>query len=203
MKFACLFLLSAGLALSLAAPLPRSNHDAGGPAVPGTQSLADSMQRKLDYLEANGRKSHPDPKPTIITDAEANAYVAAGRVQLPQGVKSVKFSGTPGVITGNSRVDFDQLTASQRSSNPMLQIFSGVHDVQVVAHANAAQGQGHVQVDSVSLDGTEIPRFVLQLFVSHYLESRYPGVGLDSTFRLASRVDSARVGNHDVTLIQK
>jgi hypothetical protein len=176
---------------------------ASAPISPGTQTLADSMQRKLDHIAANGRKAHPDAKPTIITEDEANAYVAAGRVRLPQGVKSVKFSGTPGVITGNSQVDFDQLTASQRSSNPMLQMFSGVHDVQVVAHASAAGGQGHVVVDTVSLDDTEIPRFVLQLFVSHYLEPKYPGVGLDSTFHLASRVDSAAVGNHNVTLVQR
>lgn len=201
MKFIFLTLIAAGLAGI--ASHAGSAKAASAPVTPGTQTLADSMQRKLDYIAANGRKAHPDSKPTIITEDEANAYVAAGRVRLPQGVKSVKFSGTPGVITGNSQVDFDQLTASQRSSNPMLQMFSGVHDVQVVAHASAAGGQGHVVVDTVSLDDTEIPRFVLQLFVSHYLESKYPGVGLDSTFRLASRVDSAAVGNHNVTLVQR
>ncbi len=190
--------LSLGLEVQMAA-----GFNLGGPAAGSTQALADSMQRKLDFMAANGRKAHPDSRPTIITEDEANAYVAAGRVQLPVGVKSVKFSAAPGVITGNSRVDFDQLTASQRSSNPMLEMFSGVHDVQVVAHASAAGGQGHVVVDTVALDGTEIPRFVLQLFVRHYLESKYPGVGLDSTFRLASRVDSAVVGSHNVTLVQR
>jgi hypothetical protein len=198
-KFIFLILIAAELAGGTAGHA--GARSASGPVRP--QALADSMQRKLDYISANGRKAHPDSKPTIITEDEANAYVAAGRVRLPQGVKSVKFSGTPGVITGNAQVDFDQLTAAQRSSNPMLEIFSGVHDVQVVAHAGAASGQGHVVVDTVSLDGTEIPRFVLQLFVRHYLEPKYPGIGLDSTFHLAARVDSAAVGNHDVTIVQR
>jgi hypothetical protein len=169
---------------------------------PSTQSLADSMQRKLDYIEANGSKSHPDPKPTVITEDEANAYVAAGRVRLPVGVKAARFSATTGVITAKARVDFDQLTAG-RNSNPLLSMFSGVHDVTVAAHANGSGGQGHVAVDSVSLDDTEVPRFVLELFVKYYLQPRYPGIGLDSTFRLPSRVNTATVGNHTLTVVQR
>jgi len=168
-----------------------------------TRSLADSMQRKLDYVEANGRRPHPDPKPTVISEDEANAYVAAGRVNLPAGVKSLRFAGTPGVITGNARVDFDQLTAEQRTSNPLLSMFSGLHDVVVVSHASAAAGMGRVVVDSVSLDGTEIPRFVLEMFVKHYLQPKYPDIGLDSTFRIPSRVNTAAVGSRSLTLVQR
>jgi hypothetical protein len=170
---------------------------------PSTQSLADSMQRKLDYIDANGRKAHPDPRPTVMTEDEVNAYVAAGRVRLPAGVQSARFSGTPGVITGNARVDFDQLTASQRSANPLLGIFTGVHDVAVVAHASGADGVGRVSVDSVSLDGTEIPRFALELFVKRYLQPKYPNIGMDSTFRMAARVNTATVGSHTLTVVQK
>jgi hypothetical protein len=195
--------LISALALVLACiVLPAAAQQSAAAPRAASRSLADSMQRKLDYMEANGRKAHPDPKPTVISEAEANAYVAAGRVKLPAGVQAVTFSGTPGVITGNARVDFDQLTASQRSSNPLLGAFTGVHDVVVASHASGAAGTGHVVVDTVSLDGVEIPRFVLDMFVKHYLQ-RYPGVGMDSTFRMPSRVSTATVGNHSLTLVQK
>ena len=60
-----------------------------------------------------------------------------------------------------------------------------------------------VSVDSVSLDGIEIPRFVLQLFVEKYLQPKYPNIGLDSRFALPDRIDTAIVGLHKLTITQK
>jgi hypothetical protein len=87
--------------------------------------------------------------------------------------------------------------------NTLLEVFRGVHDVDVVAHAHAAAGVGYVEVDSVSLDGVEIPRFVLQLFVANYIQPKYPNLGLDSSFRLPDRIDQATVGVHELTVTQK
>jgi hypothetical protein len=162
-----------------------------------------SMDRKLQRIEANGASAHPDQTPTEFTEEEVNSYLASGRVQLPSGVQSVKFQGEPGIITANTRVDFDQLKAGKRSSNPLLSMFSGVHDVIVQAHAHGSGGQGIVNVDSVSLDGVEIPRFVLQLFVEKYLQPKYPNIGLDSHFALPDRMDTATVGRHKLTVTQK
>jgi len=162
-----------------------------------------SMDRKLQRIEANGASAHPDQTPTEFTEEEVNSYLASGRVQLPSGVQSVKFQGEPGIITANTRVDFDQLKTGKRSSNPLLSMFSGVHDVIVQAHAHGSGGQGIVNVDSVSLDGVEIPRFVLQLFVEKYLQPKYPNIGLDSHFALPDRIDTATVGRHKLTVTQK
>jgi hypothetical protein len=106
-------------------------------------------------------------------------------------------------VTGTARVDFDQLKAGRRSSNPLLSVFTGIHEVVVVAHAQGAGGQGFVNVDSVSLDGVDIPRFVLQMFAEKYLQPKYPNVGLDSRFALPNRIDTARVGVHTLTVTQK
>jgi hypothetical protein len=48
-----------------------------------------------------------------------------------------------------------------------------------------------------------VPRFVLQLFVDKYLTPRYPEIGLDSKFKLPDRIDSARVEEHKIVLVQK
>jgi hypothetical protein len=100
-------------------------------------------------------------------------------------------------------VDFDRIRAGVRSSNPLLSIFSGVHDVVVATHAYGAGGQGYVHVDSVSLDGVGVPRFLLQLFVEKYLQPKYPQLGLDSRFSLPDRIDTATVGQHKLTVTQK
>ena len=161
------------------------------------------MEAKLEHVETNARATRPDPRPTVFSEREVNAYLASDRVQLPAGVESVELTGTPQVITGKSKVNFDRVRQGSGSSNPLLSMFSGVHDVLVVSHAYGAQGVGHVHVDSVSLDGVEVPRFVLELFVEHFLQPKYPELGLDSEFRLPDRVDTATIGLHRLTLVQR
>jgi hypothetical protein len=136
---------------------------------------AAACQRKLQHVESNGALA---------------------------GVQSVAFQGQPGMVIGTARVDFDQLKAGKNTYNPLLSVFSGLHDVVVATHAHGAGRQGFVHVDSVSLDGVEVPEFVLQLFVDKYLKPKYPEIGIDSRFALPSRVDAATVGLHKVTLTQ-
>jgi hypothetical protein len=164
---------------------------------------ATRMERKLRHLDANAAAAHPDPSPTRFTEKEINAYLASGRLPLPAGVNSVRLEGTPGMVTGSARVDFDQLRADQPSPSPLLAMFSGVHDVVVVAQTHGAGGKGFVHVDSVSLDGVAIPRFVLQVFVDTVVQPKHPEVRLDSQFDLPDRINTATVGLHELTVTQR
>jgi hypothetical protein len=161
------------------------------------------FERKLQHLQSNAAQAHPDPSPTEFAEQEINAYLASGKVELPKGVRSVALQEQPGIIVGTSRVDFDQLKAGMNSYNPLLSVFSGVHEVVVTAHAYGARREGVVHVDSVFLDGVEVPSFVLEMFVEKYLKPKYPNIGIDSRFALPAHVESATVGLHKVTVIQK
>ena len=165
-------------------------------------NAADSAADKLDYIHRNGQKAHPDPRPTQLTEAEANAYFASGKVKMPSGVQSVRLTGDSGAVTANCRIDFDQVKAGRGNSNPLLHLFSGVHDVVVQADASGFNYEGHVHVNSVSIDGVEVPQFVLEVFVEKYVTPKYPGVGLDSTFRLPDKIETATVGSHELTVVQ-
>lgn len=167
------------------------------------QSATASADRKFQHIAQNAQQPRPDQRPTVLTDREVNAYVNSPNVKLPTGVKSVKFNGRPGVIDATARVDFDQITASRRSGNPLLAIFSGVHDVHVVANAEGSGGQGRVEIQSADIDGTTIPRMALEFFLSHYVTPKYPDVGMTSTFKLPYRIDTATVGQGTLTLTQK
>ena len=186
-------LIVAALAASLLLASPKTAH----------LSPAASMAKKLAHLESNGRLTHPRSTPTIFTEQEVNAYLASGAITFPEGVQSVKLVGEPGVINGSAQVDFDKVREGIHSSNPLLSVFSGMHDVQVATHAYGEHGIAYVHVDSVSLDGVEVPHFVLELFVEKYIAPRNPQIGLDSKFDLADRIDSATVGEHQLTVIQK
>jgi hypothetical protein len=168
-----------------------------------THRLADTMQRKLDHIRENGALAHPDETPTVITQEEVNDYFADGRVKLPQGVKKVTMQGKPGVVDAFINVDFDELRAGQGSSNPLLSIFSGRHDVLLVADAAGSGGQGKVHVRAVSIDSVEVPRVALEFFVQKFITPKYPNIGLDSQFQLPARIDLATVGYHKLTLTQK
>ena len=165
--------------------------------------LADSMQAKLNYIEQNGHRARPDQRPTVMTEDEINDYLASGRVELPKGVNKVRLEGRSGQVTAFLKVDFDKIREGQQSSNPLMGLFTGVHDVTVDTNASGSGGEGRVQVNSVSLDGTEIPHMALEFFVDKYITSKYPNVGMDSHFHMPDRIDIASVGYHKLTVTQK
>ena len=161
------------------------------------------MQQKLDHLDQNAKANPVDTRPTQLNEDEVNAWVAEGMLKMPKGVKKAVFHAQSGTIQCDANVDFDEITAGKHSFNPLLMIFSGTHDISVVGAADAQAGTGHVHIQSASLDGIDIPRTVLELFVNRYLKPKYPNVGLDSDFKMPDRIDTATVGNHYVVLTQK
>ena len=169
----------------------------------GSTPAARSMERKLDHLDRNARAATPDPTPTVLTEEEVNAYVQSGGINLPRGVQRVHLVGQPGAVTADMQVDFDQITQGSRSINPLLALFSGVHQVQVATHAHGEHGVGHVHVDSVFIDGVEVPPMALQFFADRYVKPKHPELGIDSRIQMPDRIDSAVVGRQRVTLVQK
>ena len=84
-----------------------------------------------------------------------------------------------------------------------MTLFTGLHAVEVSAHAIGRNGQGQVHIENVAIDGVTVPRIALEVFADRYLKSKYPGVGLDSSFPLPERIDSATIGQHTLTVSQK
>ncbi|HJS98732.1 MAG TPA: hypothetical protein VJ756_06540, partial [Terriglobales bacterium] len=103
MKLAAIIFLGMAFAFAAVAAWPN--------APDANNSAVESMQRKLERIQSNGEQAQPQPLTTVMTEQEVNAYAASGRVQLPKGVESLRFSGQPGVVDSWARVDFDQLTA--------------------------------------------------------------------------------------------
>ena len=132
-----------------------------------------------------------------------NAWFREGGYKLPQGVEKVIFHSQPDAIIADATVDFDAVKQGKRNLNPLLSMFSGVHEVQVTAAASAQNGQGHVVIQAVSIDGVEVPHLALELFVNKYVTPKYPNVGLDNQFAAPDRIDSATVGNDNALLSQK
>jgi hypothetical protein len=175
------------------------------PSADSHSAAYQSAQRKVQEITANGRLARPQPKTTVLTADEINAYLAEGGVALPDGVQRVRFGSVPAVVTATARVDFDRLTASKRINNPwMALLFTGVHDVSVEAQATGGSGMASVRVETVTMDGVKVPRAAMQFLVDYYLRPKYgPNVGLDSRFPLPAHIDAAEVGNNQVAVTQR
>jgi hypothetical protein len=132
-----------------------------------------------------------------------NAWFAEGGYKLPKGVQKVVFHSRTDTIDANATVDFDAVKEGKRNLNPLLSMFSGVHEVEVTATASAENGEGHVTIQTVSIDGVGVPHLALELFVNKYIKPKYPSVGLDNTFHMPDRIDTATVGNDNALLTQK
>jgi hypothetical protein len=58
-------------------------------------------------------------------------------------------------------------------------------------------------VESVTIDGTNVPRMALQMFVNHYVKPKYPNVDLDAEYKLPTRMDSATIKTQEGVIVQK
>ena len=162
-----------------------------------------AMQQKLAWMKQNGTKAHPEPKPVELTEPEVNAYFNEGGVKLPKGVSHVRLTSKPGVIDAHAEIDFEAITQGRGANNPLYSLFAGTHDIHAVAQAAGTGGTGTIRVQSVELDGIQIPQFALEWFVQRYLTPKYPNVGITSTFKLPLRIDTAVVDTGKVRLVQR
>jgi hypothetical protein len=158
--------------------------------------------QKVAYLRSNGASQHPDPKPVELTEAEANAFFNEGGVRLPVGVSKVRLAAHPGQIDGHAQVDFDQIMQRRGVNNPLAGMFTGQHDVHAVSDARGANGAGTIHIQSVELDGVQIPQFALEWFLERYVAPRYPNVGMTTSFKLPLHIDSAVIESGKVRLQQ-
>jgi hypothetical protein len=181
-----------------------SSARAQGYAAPGRLTAYESAEQKIAWIGENGRSETPSQQPTVLTAAEWNAYLNEGGVKLPEGVTAVHIHTRPSIIEGEAEVDFDRLTANRTRNNPLLQLFTGKHHVNVLAHGSAIRGVATIQVDHVTFDGVEIPRFALDYFAGRFLRPKYgSAVGLDSVFRLKNRMYTVVIGDEQATITQR
>jgi hypothetical protein len=88
-------------------------------------------------------------------------------------------------------------------NNPLYNLFSGSHDIHVVAEAAGVNGIATIKTQTVELDNVAVPEWALEFFVQRYLTPRYPNVGMTSTFKMPLRIQTARIETGKVVLEQR
>lgn len=162
-----------------------------------------TITQKLAYLKLNAARPHPDPKPVVLTEPEVNAYFNEGGVKLPTGVSEVHLTSSPRVVDAHAHVDFEEIMRGHNKNNPLYDLFSGSHDIHVVAEAAGTNGVASIKVQTVELDNVAVPQWALEFFVQRYITPKYPNVGLSSTFKMPLRIQTATIEGGKVILEQK
>jgi hypothetical protein len=174
-----------------------------GPVSDTRSAAYRSIQQKLAYLKLNASRPHPDPKPVELTEAEVNAYFNEGGVKLPNGVSGVRLTSRPGIIDGRAHVDFEPIMQGRNQNNPLYSLFSGQHEIHVVADGAGLNGVATIKVQTVEMDDVAIPEWALEFFLQHYITPKYHNVGMTSTFPMPLRVQTATVEAGKVRLEQR
>jgi hypothetical protein len=170
---------------------------------PSANSASTALESKIQYLQRNAERNPPDPQITVLSQNDINSYFSSGKLKMPAGVQDLRTELHANEVIGTAHVDFDQVRAGKSENNPLLSLFSGVHDVRVDATAQGQNGQADVQIQSAQLDGIEIPKFALQMFLRKYVQPKYPDIGMETRFELPERIDTAKIEESQVSVTQR
>lgn len=160
---------------------------------------ARQFQAALDRIQDNATTPGPHP-PVVLTAAGANAYFAQD-AKLPAAIRGLRLSSSPGVIRGQAEIDFSRLPRAGAGGLAQI-IFTGIHQVSAVADLDSgATPAARLTIVRLSLDGAQIPNFLIDLAIREFVAPKYPQIQ-SRTFSLAlpPRVRSLAVGRNQVTL---
>ena len=165
-------------------------------------AAADSAEQKLNQILVDSPNL---PATTRFTEDEVNSYLYYN-TQLPRGVSKLNVSFLPGTVSGSAEVNFDSLTASSpadESPSMLGYLLRGSHTIASEGSLSAANGVARFELRSASIDDIPLPRPLVDFLIDSYLKRRFPGLDIDSPFRLPPTVDSVRIGQGNVDVNTK
>jgi len=136
----------------------------------------------------------------VLTEDELNSYLRYDLAAfLPKGVRNPKVRLLRDTGVFRARIDLDRLPPPETeglSGALWGLLLQGERDVQVTCRCTASKGMGLVEIESVEVDGVELPRTVVDWLVSHVSESSFlPGYRAGDPFPLPHNLRDIRLEN--------
>ena len=126
-----------------------------------------------------------------ITEIEINSYLHYELAPaFPSGLSSLRLKFQPNRPQGWLQVNFDQLKGNfETPPNPLMDYFlQGEHTMGVEGTFYTANGMGRFQLETVTVDGITVPRFVVDFLIEHYLRAHFPNADPNRPFHLPSSI---------------
>jgi hypothetical protein len=157
-------------------------------------SQADSLDKKIQDIRRRHEDGADQTKKFLVSEEEANAYLAYRLVEhLPEQVTAPWVRFGDGSVNGGAMLDLS-LFGGRLSESAMTRYLTGQVPLEVEARAQANNGLGKVELQSVTLAGIPIPQTLIQELLTDHSKSpsRPNGVQLDDPFPLPYGIVSAR-----------
>ena len=165
------------------------------------------LASKLAAIVQNGLTEADEPRLTTLTEQEINAYLQfQGRAEMPAGVTDAHLAiEGNGRVAGRAEVDLDQVR--EQSSGEWLDPLSYLSGSLLILGSGVlytGDGVGRIEIDTVTVAGVSVPRWVLHEVVRHYSRTAEDpdGVDLDDSFELPSRIREIQVGQGEAVIVQ-
>ncbi|HVH26846.1 MAG TPA: hypothetical protein VM818_08810 [Vicinamibacterales bacterium] len=179
-----------------------------GAQVRPSRQDAEAMKRKVATIQAHGEQSSKQPRRTTVTESEVNSYIAYElNGTLPEGVvnPSVMAPGE-GRVSGRAVVDLDAVRKAGKSTGllDLRSYLTGSVPVAATGVIHASNGVGRFELESATVGGVPIPKWLLQEIISHYSKSpEHPaGISLDDPFELPARIREIQVQRGLAVVVQ-
>ena len=177
-------------------------------AVNTSRPQADSFAKKLAIIKQHAAESRGSARRTTVTEGELNSWFAyRAQPLLPTGVKdpSVTVVGN-GKLIGVITVDLDDVAKSRSSGGTLdaWRLIGGRVPISLSGTLRTKDGRGQFDLQSASLSGVPLPKFLLQEIVAHYTrdDDRPNGIRLDDPFTLPASIKQIDVGQGQAVVVQ-
>jgi hypothetical protein len=173
-------------------------------AVSTSRPQADSFAKKLAIIKQHAAESPSASRRTTVTEGELNSwFVYRATPLLPAGVKDPQVTAIgSGKMLGIVTVDLDDVGRSQ--SGAAWKLLTGRLPISLSGVLRTRNGRGQFELQSASVSGVPLPKFLLQEIVSHYTraEDRPNGIRLDDPFTLPASIKQIDVGQGQAVVVQ-
>jgi hypothetical protein len=172
-------------------------------AVNTSRPQADAFAKKVAIIKQHAERSPATARRTTVTEGELNSwFVYRSQPLLPVGVKDpqVTVIGN-GKLLGVVTVDLDDVGKSKSGA---WNILTGRVPITLSGVLSTKDGRGQFDLQSASLSGVPLPKFLLQEIVAHYTrtEDHPQGIRLDDPFALPSGIKQIDVGQGQAVILQ-
>jgi|SRR6185369_6210514 len=181
---------------------------AAAPDTRPSRRNADLMKQKVAAINKHGERPLKERRRTTLTEGEVNSYLALETIpDLPKGVVNPYITIVGGGrLSGRAVVDLDAV----RKENPPKSLLDpknlliGRLPISATGVLKTSNGVGTFELESASVGGLPLPKFLLQEILSYYSKSpeRPGGINLDDPFALPVRIREIQVTRGQAIVVQ-
>ena len=161
---------------------------------PEDAALIYSLEGKIQELRNPQTNPHEGPSSMEITEAEVNTYFKhRGPEVIIDAVSDVRIFFLPGRVKGSAVANFTELEQAQQGEEEssfsawLLGTMEGKRKVEYSLTLESDQGKARVKIESVTIEGINLPLILVDFMVNRFLEKQY-GLSLDNPVPLPFQI---------------